>query len=118
MSSVKKTKKRRQTRTKRLRRRLVQESSLPRVSVFRSAKQIYGQVIDDALQKTLASFSSLELKEKSGDKKAIAHMVGKELAKRAKSKGIDTVVFDRGPYLYHGRIKALAEGLRKEGLKV
>jgi large subunit ribosomal protein L18 len=116
MSSLKKTRKRRQTRARRIRKRLVQENVLPRISVFRSAKHIYGQVIDDGLQKTVVSFSSLDLKDTTGDKKAVAHTVGKELAKRAKDKGIQAVVFDRGPYRYHGRIKALADGLREGSL--
>ncbi len=90
---------------------------MPRVSVFRSLKQIYAQIIDDKTHSTLASFSSLALKEKSGDKKAIAKRVGVELSKIAKSKSIEKVFFDRGKYAYHGRIEAVAEGLREGGLK-
>jgi len=91
---------------------------MPRISVFRSLKQIYAQIIDDNTHSTLASFSSLVLKEeKVGDKKAIAKSVGVELSKIAKSKSIEKVFFDRGKYAYHGRIKAVAEGLREGGLK-
>ena len=94
----------------------------PRVSVFRSLNQIYAQLIDDKQQHTLVSCSSLELskgkKKLSGDKKEIAHAVGVELAKRSVKKGIEKAVFDRGCYLYHGRVKSLAEGLREGGLKI
>jgi large subunit ribosomal protein L18 len=78
---------------------------------------VYAQIIDDAQQKTLASFSSLNLKKVTGDKKAVAKMVGMELGKLAVAKNIGDVFFDRGQYLYHGRVKALAEGLREAGLK-
>jgi large subunit ribosomal protein L18 len=77
---------------------------------------VYAQVIDDSKQATIASCSSLELKGLTGDKKSVAHAVGLELAKRAVSQGCTTVVFDRGSFLYHGRVKALAEGLRAGGL--
>lgn len=87
----------------------------PRVSVFRSLKHIYAQIIDDMQQKTLASCSSLEMDTISGDKSDIAHKIGLELAKRAKEKGVDKVVFDRGRFKFHGRVKAIADGLR-EGL--
>lgn len=93
-------------------------SDLPRVSVFRSAKHIYGQVIDDANQKTLASSSTIKIKELKGDKKVIAHQIGQELAKKALEKGVKEVVFDRGSFLYHGRVKAFADGLREGGLKI
>lgn len=99
-------------------RRGVKTSDLPRVSVFRSLKQIYAQVIDDKQQKTLVSCSSVELKDQKGDKKAVAHAVGKELAARALKSGITTAVFDRGSFLYHGRVQSLAEGLREGGLKI
>ena len=92
-------------------------STKPRVSVFRSLSHIYAQVIDDAQQKTVASVSSLELKI-PGSKKDVAHSVGLELAKRALHTGIEQATFDRGPFLYHGRVKALAEGLRAGGLKI
>lgn len=94
---------------------------LPRLSVFRSSKHIYAQVIDDIAGRTLASASSLdkELRAtlKSGADRAAAELVGKQLAKQAKSAGVELVVFDRGGYLYHGRVKALADGAREGGLK-
>jgi len=93
-------------------------SGLPRISVFRSLNHIYAQIIDDTARKTLASYSSLELKKAVGDKKAIAFAVGKELAQKAASQGISAVVFDRGGFLYHGRVKSLADGLREGGLKI
>jgi large subunit ribosomal protein L18 len=90
----------------------------PRVSVFRSLRHIYAQIIDDAAGVTLASCSSLDLENLSGDKKAIAQAIGLELAKRAKGKGVTAAIFDRGGFLYHGRVKALAEGLREGGLEI
>lgn len=102
----------------RVRQRIKRDTSLPRVSVFRSLKQIYAQVIDDATHNTVVSCSSLDVKLKNADKKAIAHAVGVELAKRMKDKGIQEAVFDRGSYLYHGRIRALVDGLRETGLNI
>ena len=92
-----------------------------RLSVFRSSKHIYAQVIDDEKGTTLVAASSLE-KDMRGSLKTGANVdaakaVGKLVAQRAKEKGIDTVVFDRGAYLYHGRIKALADAAREGGLK-
>lgn len=92
-------------------------NTLPRVSVFRSLQHVYAQVIDDQAQRTLVSCSSLEL-EVGGDKKSIAKAVGLELAKRALEKKIEAVVFDRGQFLYHGRVKALADGLREGGMRI
>jgi large subunit ribosomal protein L18 len=93
----------------------------PRLSVFRSSKQIYAQVIDDEHGRTLAAASSLEkaMREtlKTGATVEAARVVGKELAERAKKAGIAKVVFDRGAYMYHGRVKALAEGAREGGLE-
>jgi large subunit ribosomal protein L18 len=92
----------------------------PRLSVFRSSKHIYAQVIDDAQGKTLASASSLEkdmrTSLKTGADKTAATAVGKLLAERARKAGVSNVVFDRGGYRYHGRIKALADGAREGGL--
>lgn len=92
----------------------------PRLSVFRSGKQIYAQIIDDINGKTLAAASTLEktLKEKlgSGSNKDAAGEVGKLIAERAKKAGVSKVVFDRGRYVYHGRVQALAEGAREGGL--
>jgi large subunit ribosomal protein L18 len=96
-------------------------NSRPRLSVFRSSKQIYAQVIDDEHGRTLAAASSLEktLREslKTGATVEAARIVGKELAERAKKAGVAKVVFDRGGYMYHGRVKALAEGAREGGLE-
>ena len=92
-------------------------TDLPRISVFRSLNQTYAQLIDDAQQKTLASCSTLEVDVK-GSKKEVAHAVGKELAQRALKAGIEAAVFDRGRFLYHGRVAALAEGLREGGLRI
>ncbi|WP_342361937.1 50S ribosomal protein L18 [Terrarubrum flagellatum] len=93
----------------------------PRLSVFRSSKQIYAQVIDDVKGVTLASASSLEkdLKGqlKTGADKAAATAVGKLIAERATKAGVTTVVFDRGQYMFHGRVKALADGAREGGLQ-
>ncbi|NJB37267.1 MULTISPECIES: 50S ribosomal protein L18 [Flavobacteriaceae] len=90
----------------------------PRLSVFRSNKEIYAQVIDDNAGKTLASVSSRDKGlELSGTKTEIAAAVGKAIAEKALKAGIETVAFDRGGNLYHGRVKALAEGAREGGLK-
>ncbi|OJU42675.1 MAG: 50S ribosomal protein L18 [Bacteroidales bacterium 45-6] len=91
-------------------------SERPRLSVFRSNKQIYAQVIDDLTGKTLASASSLKLEDKA-PKKEIAAKVGELIAKSAQEAGVTTVVFDRNGYLYHGRIKELADAARNGGLK-
>lgn len=99
-------------------RKKVKASQALRISIFRSAKHIYAQIIDDAQSKTVASCSSLELKKLTGEKKEIAHAVGKELAARALKSGVTGGVLDRGQFLYHGRIKALAEGLREGGLNL
>ncbi|MDR3128829.1 MAG: 50S ribosomal protein L18 [Tannerellaceae bacterium] len=88
----------------------------PRLSVFRSNKQIYAQVIDDTKGATLAAASSLKMEEKF-PKKEQAAKVGELIAKHAQDAGIQTVVFDRNGYLYHGRVKELADAARKGGLK-
>ena len=92
----------------------------PRLSVHRSSKHIYAQVIDDKLGQTLAAASTLEADLKgagSTSNSSAAAAVGKLVAERAKAKGIETVVFDRGGFIYHGRVKALAEAAREAGLK-
>ena len=105
------------------RRRLRTRSSLkggpqrPRLTVFRSNRGIYAQVVDDLAGKTLAAASYAEIKESGLKKVAAAEKVGELLAARAKEQNIDMVVFDRGAYLYHGRVKALAEGVRKGGIQ-
>ena len=88
----------------------------PRLTVFRSNKQIYAQLIDDVEGRTLASASSLAL-EAAGAKQEIAAKVGELIAQRAKEAGVESVVFDRNGYLYHGRIKELADAARNGGLK-
>lgn len=98
-------------------RKIIGSVGRPRLSVYRSVAQIYAQIIDDQEGKTLASFSSLMIKKAEGKKSEIAAKVGKEIAKTAVSKGITAVVFDRGVFPYHGRIKALADGAREGGLK-
>ncbi len=118
MSIQRKLHKRTKRRSLRVRARLLNPGMLHRVSVFRSANNIYAQLIDDAKQATIASCSSVELQKVTGDKKEIAKAVGQELAKRALEKGIKNIVFDRGSYLYHGRVKSLADGLRDGGLQV
>ena len=91
----------------------------PRMTVFRSNKQITVQLIDDLAGKTLVSVSSLckEISEKKGNKSEQAALVGAAVAEKAKSAGIETVLFDRNGYLYHGRVKALADAARNAGLK-
>ena len=118
MSIRRKIKARSKRRALRVRRKLIRKSELPRVSVFRSLNNLYAQIIDDSAQKTLASCSTLELKDLKGDKKAVARSIGQELAKRAQEKGVTAVVFDRGKFLYHGRVKAFADGLKEGGITV
>lgn len=100
-----------------IRGRLSGTASTPRVSVFRSNKAIYAQLIDDVAGVTLASISSKDLAKSEGTKTDQSKAVGLELAKVASGKGVTSVVFDRNGYMYHGRIKALAEGAREGGLK-
>jgi large subunit ribosomal protein L18 len=106
---------------KRIRHKISGSANRPRLCVYRSSKYVYAQIIDDAQGKTLAAASTAE-KDVRGDLKQggniqAAKVVGKAIAQRAKAKGIETVVFDRGGYLYHGRIKAIAEAAREAGLK-
>lgn len=105
----------------RVRKKITGTSERPRLNVYRSNKHIYAQIIEDATGKTLMAVSTLskELKDKFGDiKKAdAAKKIGGFVAKKAIAKGIDKVVFDRGGFLYHGRIKAVADGAREAGLK-
>ena len=113
-------KKARLKRKKRIRKHLIGTQQRPRLNVFRSSKHIYAQVIDDEHGRTLAAASSLEkvVKEqpKFENKVAVADFVGKLLGERAIKKGLKKVVFDRGGFLFHGRIKAVSEGARKAGL--
>ena len=109
----------RQKRHLRIRQTLVGTTEKPRLNVFRSNKQIYAQIIDDTTGKTLCSASSLdkEVNVQNGSNVAAATEVGTLIAKRALDLKIEAVVFDRGGYLYHGRVKALAEAARAAGLK-
>jgi large subunit ribosomal protein L18 len=102
---------------KRIRRRLSGGPERPRLAVFRSLSHIYAQVIDDTRGHTLVTASSNEKNGVNGGNVAGAKAVGKLVAERAKASGIEAVVFDRGGYLYHGRIKALADAAREAGLK-
>jgi large subunit ribosomal protein L18 len=101
----------------RIRRKLAGTDVRPRLNVYRSLNHIYAQVIDDQNGVTLASASTLALKVKTGGNVAAAKEIGKAIAERAVEKGIKKVVFDRGGFLYHGRIKALADAAREAGLE-
>ena len=108
-------------RHKRVRRKITGTTQRPRLCVFRSSNNIYAQIIDDTNRVTLVAASSLEADVKgavnhTGNKEA-AKMIGEAVAKRALDKGITEVVFDRGGYVYHGRVQALAEAAREAGLK-
>ena len=108
----------RERRHRRVRGKVQGSAERPRLAVFRSNRGIDAQLIDDTVGKTLAAASWLNLKKSfKGDKSEQAKEVGKVLASAAKKAGIETVVFDRGGYLYHGRVKALADGAREGGLK-
>jgi large subunit ribosomal protein L18 len=111
------TRQARERRHKRVRRHVSGTAERPRLCVFRSNRGIEAQLIDDGEAKTVAAASWLQLKKGfKGNKTEQAHEVGKQLATNAKKAGIESVVFDRGGYLYHGRVKALAEGAREGGL--
>jgi large subunit ribosomal protein L18 len=101
----------------RIRRRVKGTPERPRLAVFRSLKHIYAQVIDDVKGHTLVAASSDEANGKNGGNLAGAKAIGQLVAERAKEKGIKAVVFDRGGYLYHGRVKALADAARAAGLE-
>ena len=113
------TKRERRIRIKqRVRKHINGTAERPRLSVFRSNKEIYAQLVNDQNGETLLTASSLEKAfKKEGNKSDVAREVGKLLAKKASEKGIEGVAFDRNGYLYHGRVKALAEGAREGGLK-
>lgn len=105
-------------RHKRVRGKISGTTERPRLNVFRSGNNIYAQIIDDSKGVTLVSASSLEKSfEGKGNSAEAAKKVGQAVAQRAKDKGITAVVFDRGGYLYHGRVKALADGAREAGLE-
>ncbi|MBP8591149.1 50S ribosomal protein L18 [Candidatus Shapirobacteria bacterium] len=103
-------------RQRRTRLKIKSVSDLPRLSVFRSSRYISAQIIDDQKGKTLIGVNEKMLQDKKGTKTERAYALGEYLAQRAKDKKIKKVVFDRGAYAYHGRVKALAEGARKGGL--
>ena len=117
MVSKKDSNKQRLLRHKRVRGKISGTAECPRLDVFRSNKHIYAQVIDDSTGRTLCSASTLEKTfEGYGGNKEAATAVGKTIAERALALGIKNVVFDRGGYIYHGRVQALAEGAREGGL--
>jgi large subunit ribosomal protein L18 len=117
MVSKKDSNKQRLLRHKRVRGKISGTAECPRLDVFRSNKHIYAQVIDDSTGRTLCSASTVEKAfEGYGGNKAAAEAVGKTIAERALALGIKNVVFDRGGYIYHGRVQALAEGAREGGL--
>lgn len=101
---------------KRVRKHIQGTTERPRLSVFKSNKAIYAQLIDDLKGHTLAAFSSKDL-QKEGATVDVSKEVGKKLAEKAKANGVESVVFDRSGYIYHGKVKALAEGAREGGLK-
>ena len=106
-------------RHKRVRAKISGTPEIPRLDVFRSNANIYAQIIDDVNGVTLAAASSIEKDfEGQGSNSEAAEKVGKLIAERAKAKGIENVCFDRGGYLYHGRVKALADGAREGGLNI
>ena len=102
---------------RRIRKNISGTSTMPRLSVFRSNKQIYAQVIDDSTGTTLVSATSYNNKAAAGNKVEQAAAVGKEVAQKAIKAGIEKVVFDRNGYLFHGRVKSLADSAREGGLK-
>jgi len=102
---------------RRIRKNITGTSEQPRLSVFRSNKQIYAQIIDDSTGKTLVSAGSFNNKTVKGSKTEQAVAIGKEVAEKAVKAGITSVVFDRNGYLYHGRVKSLADSARESGLK-
>ena len=101
----------------RVRSKVFGTSEIPRLNVFRSNGNIFAQIIDDEKGNTLVSSSSVELKIKNGGNVEAAKLVGKDIAEKAKKNKITKVVFDRGGYLYHGRVEALAEAARENGLE-
>ena len=104
-------------RHKRVRKNISGTSEMPRLNVFRSNSQIYAQIINDETGTTLASSSSVQLKIKNGGNIEGAKLVGADIAKKAKEAKISKVVFDRGGYQYHGRVEALADAARENGLE-
>ena len=120
MGSLNSKKQARLKRKKRIRKNIVGTPQRPRLCVFRSARHIYAQVIDDTRGQTLAAASSLEKSVKespdANNKKSVANLVGKLVAERALENGVKQIVFDRNGFLYHGRVKAVSDGAREIGL--
>jgi large subunit ribosomal protein L18 len=114
--TVKNTVEARSRRRRRIRGKVAGSGERPRLAVFRSNREIYAQVIDDANGMTMVAARSAEVDRAGLDKTAVAKKVGELVGQRAKAKDIERVVFDRSGYLYHGRVKALAEGAREGGL--
>jgi len=110
---------RRQRIKNRIRKIVSGTESRPRLSVFRSNKEIYAQIVDDVTGKTIAAASSRDkdISKEKGTKTEIAKLVGKAVGDKAVKAGVESIAFDRGGYLYHGRVKSLAEGAREAGLK-
>lgn len=121
MDTAKKKRLARLRRHRRVRRKIAGTAQVPRLNVYRSLKHIYGQIIDDTVGHAMAAASTVDqevmAKIDEKDKTEQAYIVGQVLARRALEKGINRVVFDRGGWAYHGRIKALADGARAEGLE-
>lgn len=117
MSLIKKIQVRTARRAFRVRNKQYSRGERVRVSVHRSLNHIYAQAINDATHQTVAACSSLSLKQAKGSKKEVAHQVGVELGKMLTKSNHVNVFFDRGQFLYHGRVKALADGLRESGLQ-
>jgi large subunit ribosomal protein L18 len=107
----------RERRHRRVRGKVAGTAERPRLTVFRSNRGVFAQLVDDASGKTLAGASWITVKGLKGTKTDQARAVGQAIAEAAKKVGVETVVFDRGGYLYHGRVKALADGAREGGLK-
>lgn len=101
----------------RIRKKVAGSTERPRLAVYRSGRHMYAQIIDDSVKKTLVSSSTLALELKRSGTKEAAQEMGKDLAKKAIAQKIETIVFDRSGYLYHGRVKAVADGAREAGLK-
>lgn len=120
MAEIKNARLQRMQRHKRVRRKVAGTPERPRLAVFRSLNHLYAQVIDDTQGKTLAAASSMEAEVKTQavgkSKSEVSKIIGALVARKAKSAGVDKVVFDRGGFKYHGRVKALADSAREEGL--
>ncbi len=119
MANTKEKQRAREKRIRRIRKKIVGTSDQPRLRVFKSNKHIYAQIIDDSLGKTIVSMSTIDktFEREETDKTGSAKKVGLLIAEAAKNAGVSKVTFDRGGYIYHGRVKALSEGAREGGLQ-